>query len=198
MCRMISGDIPLLYSHCVQQDRLQHFTNFGETPGATCTLVWSDVWLHVLAFVFFNPYLTTAHDCRYVTVALAIAHYYWTRGNRDVMPRFPVLHAARTTLRWSILITYQNSMHCILQGDFHVTVPICAWQQQLTQLYNSGAMSVVMSHFSKGPSLTATITTTTTITKAEHMYLVPPPLWVFVLSAWLNSLATCITAEPVL
>lgn len=41
--------------------------------------------------------------CRYVTVALAIAHYYWTRGNREVMPRFPVLHAIRTTLRCAVL-----------------------------------------------------------------------------------------------
>jgi len=32
-------------------------------------------------------------------VALAIAHYYWTRGNKETMPRFPVLHAVRTTLR---------------------------------------------------------------------------------------------------
>ena len=38
-----------------------------------------------------------------MTVALAIAHYYWTRGNREVMPRFPVLHAIRTTLRCAIL-----------------------------------------------------------------------------------------------
>ena len=42
-------------------------------------------------------------------MALAIAHYYWTRGNSDVMPRFPVLHAARTTLRWSILTTPKHN-----------------------------------------------------------------------------------------
>lgn len=81
---------------------------------------------------FFHAYVTTAHDCRYVTVALAIAQYYWTRGNRDVMPRFPVLHAARTTLRWSIFTTYQNSMHCILQEVFILRMAICVWQQQLS------------------------------------------------------------------
>ena len=47
--------------------------------------------------------LTHKLICRYVTVALAIAHYYWTRGNREVMPRFPVLHAIRTTLRCVVL-----------------------------------------------------------------------------------------------
>ncbi len=47
--------------------------------------------------------LTQKPICRYVTVALAIAHYYWTRGNREVMPRFPVLHAIRTTLRCAVL-----------------------------------------------------------------------------------------------
>ena len=47
--------------------------------------------------------LTHKPICRYVTVALAIAHYYWTRGNREVMPRFPVLHAMRTTLRCAVL-----------------------------------------------------------------------------------------------
>ena len=62
--------------------------------------------LCVTSVVSVYPDLPTTHDCRYVTVALAIAHYYWTRGNRDVMPRFPVLHAARTTLRWSIFSTY--------------------------------------------------------------------------------------------
>lgn len=61
--------------------------------------------------------LTITHDCRYVTVALAVAHYYWTRGNKEVMPRFPVLHAARTTLRWSIALAPHINMLCvILQG----------------------------------------------------------------------------------
>lgn len=35
----------------------------------------------------------------YVTIAGAIAHYYWTRGDRDKMPRHPILCAMRNTFR---------------------------------------------------------------------------------------------------
>lgn len=56
-------------------------------------------------------------DCRYVTIALAIAHYYWTRGNKETMPRFPVLHAVRTTLRsdsvWCHLTSHMSSVHTV-------------------------------------------------------------------------------------
>ncbi len=84
------------------------------------------------------PLLILTHDCRYVTVALAVAHYYWTRGNSDVMPRFPVVHAARTTLRWSIVSTcHSNTAPVILLGGFTV-VPF-DFKLQMANLHMAAA-----------------------------------------------------------
>ena len=99
-----------------------------------------------ITLVSVYPDHTTIHDCRYVTVALAIAHYYWTRGNRDVMPRFPVLHAARTTLRCSIFSTYQTTCFLSYKEISMLQLPICTWQQQLSSFLHR-VMSVIISQF---------------------------------------------------
>ena len=39
--------------------------------------------------------------CRYVTIAGAVAHFYWTKGERDKMPRLPVLLALKNTIRYA-------------------------------------------------------------------------------------------------
>jgi len=43
---------------------------------------------------------------RYVTIAGAVAHFYWAKGERDRMPRFPVGLALKNTIKyaWSFLL----------------------------------------------------------------------------------------------
>lgn len=36
--------------------------------------------------------------CRYVVIAGAVAHFYWNKGQRSRMPRFPVALALKNTI----------------------------------------------------------------------------------------------------
>ena len=40
---------------------------------------------------------------RYVTIAGAVAHFYWSKGERDRMPRFPVGLALKNTIKCACL-----------------------------------------------------------------------------------------------
>ncbi|KAL0045810.1 hypothetical protein WJX82_005374 [Trebouxia sp. C0006] len=73
-------------------------------PNCRYDLQWDKNMEYAFIYHFFGLLWTNQFivGFGYVTVALAIAHYYWTRGNREVMPRFPVLHAIRTTLRYHL------------------------------------------------------------------------------------------------
>lgn len=42
-----------------------------------------------------------AGACRYVTIAGAVAQFYWTKGEREAMPRLPVLLALKNTIMYA-------------------------------------------------------------------------------------------------
>lgn len=69
--------------------------------------------------------MTARMECRYVTVAGAIGRYYWTRGNRQEMPRFPVVHAMHTAFRsgqlnciWYSCMLTNHTRHVALHLKF--------------------------------------------------------------------------------
>ena len=39
---------------------------------------------------------------RYITIAGAVVHFYWTQGERDKMPRFPLMLALKNTVRYAL------------------------------------------------------------------------------------------------
>lgn len=54
--------------------------------------------------------------CRYVTIAGAVAQFYWTKGEREAMPRLPVLLALKNTIMYAGPVGASLSQ-CLLFSD---------------------------------------------------------------------------------
>ena len=80
-------------------------------------IVFVALWPSIILFTsIYTDVERNVKRCnRYITIAGAVVHFYWTKGEREKMPRFPVGLALKNTIRYakSVLHFHQTVVSAI-------------------------------------------------------------------------------------